>query len=66
MRLRTILWMRWSRNDGRKSGSMSSGLKTKWLGKPRQKAVSRLLESLLEQHWLTSVLEVQPALIGHT
>ena len=44
---------------------MSNGLMTKWLGQPRQKAISRLLENLLEQCWLTGSLEVQPDLIGH-
>ena len=49
-RLRTIPWMRRNGNDGQRPDSMSSGSKIKWLGWPRQKAVSRLLKNLLEQH----------------
>ena len=58
--------MRQNGKDRQRPESMSSGLKTKWLGRPRQKAVSRLLEILLEQHWLTSGPKVRPDLIGRT
>ena len=56
--------MRQNGKDGWRPRSMSNGLTTKWLRRPRQKAVSRLLENLLEQRWLTSGLKVWPDLIG--
>ena len=58
--------MRWNGKDGWRPGSVSNGSMTKWLGRPRQKAVSRLLEKLLEQRWLTGGLEVWLDLIGCT
>ena len=50
--------------DGRRLESVSNGSTTKWFRWPRQKAVSRLLENLLEQCWLTGGLEVQSDLIS--
>ena len=50
--------------DGRRPESVSNGSTTKWFGRPRQKLVSRLLENLLKQRWLTGGPEVQPDLIG--
>ena len=52
--------MRQNGKDRRRPESVSNRSTTKWLGQPRHKAVSRLLENLLEQHWLTGSLEVQP------
>ena len=57
--------MMWNGKDGRRPESVSNRSTTKWFGQPRQKAVSRLLENLLEQHWLTSGPEVRSDLIGH-
>ena len=64
-RWRTIPQMRRNGNDGQRPGSVSSGSKIKWFGWPRQKAVSRLLENLLKQRWVTGSLKVWPVLIGH-
>ena len=57
--------MRWNRKDGWRPRSVSNRSTTKWLGWPRQKAVSRLLENFLEQHWLTGGLKVWLDLISH-
>ena len=58
--------MRRNGKDGWRPESMSNGSMTKQFGWPRQKAVSRLLENLLEQHWLTGGPKVWPDLIGRT
>ena len=56
--------MRQNGKDRWRPESVSNGSMTKWLRQPRQKAVSRLLENLLEQRWLTGGLEVWLDLIS--
>ena len=58
--------MRQNGKDRWKPESVSNRLTTKWFRWPRQKAVSRLLKDLLEQHWLTGGLKVWPDLISCT
>ena len=58
--------MMWNGIDGRRPESVSNRSMTRWFRWPRQKAVSRLLENLLEQHWLTGGPKVRLDLIGCT
>ena len=53
-----------NRKDRQRPESVNNGSMTKGFGRPRQKAVSRLLETLLEQCWLTGGPEVRLDLIS--
>ena len=59
------MWRRQNRENRWRSESVSSRSVSKWLGWPKQKAVSKRLAIVPGQRWLTGNLEVRLDSTGH-